>query len=84
MYEGIEGFTSKPGEVYEAVFKQEIPFQSGSYFISLGCTGLDVQGNFSVFHRLYDIAEVNVLSSKQDTVGFIDTGADVSVTKIDG
>ena len=84
MYEGIEGFTAKAGEVYEAVFEQHIPFQTGSYFISLGCTGLDVKGNFSVFHRLYDIAEINVLSSKQDTVGFFDLDANVEVDKLNG
>lgn len=82
MYEGIEGFTAEPGQIYEASFDQEIPFQSGSYFISLGCTGLDVQGNFSVFHRLYDVAEVMVLSSKQDTVGFFDTRSNVQVERL--
>ncbi len=82
MYEGLNGFTGKPGEIYEAEFTQKIPFQSGSYFISLGCTGIDVKGNFSVFHRLYDIAEVNVISSKQDTVGFFDTESDVKVKKL--
>lgn len=82
MYEGIGGFTGKAGDIYEARFEQVIPFQSGSYFISLGCTGLDYQGNFSVFHRLYDIAEVDVLSSKQDTVGFFDTNSEVSIEQL--
>lgn len=81
MYEGLEGFTAKPGEEIEVSFTQEMPFQSGTYFISLGCTGLDVQGNFSVFHRLYDVAEVNVLS-KQDTVGFFDTHSEVTLTHL--
>ncbi len=83
MYEGVEGFTAEPGEVYEASFTQEIPFQSGSYFISLGCTGLDVQGNFSVFHRFYDVAEIMVLSAKQDTVGYFDTHSIVTLEKTD-
>lgn len=83
MFEGIEGFTGKPGEVYEAVFEQELPLQSGSYFLSLGCTGLDYQGNFSVFHRFYDVAQVDVLSSKNDTVGFFDTHSKVDVKKLE-
>lgn len=81
MYEGLEGFTTKPGEIYEASFRQMIPFQGGSYFISLGCTGLDVQGNFSVFHRFYDVAEINVLS-KQDTVGYFDTHTKMKLDKL--
>ena len=82
MYEGIEGFTAEPGEIYEASFRQEIPFQGGSYFISLGCTGLDVQGNFSVFHRFYDVASITVLS-KQDTVGYFVNHSVVLLDKLD-
>lgn len=83
MYEGLEGFTAEPGEVCEISFKQSLPFQSGSYFVSLGCTGLDVAGNFSVFHRLYDVVELSVLS-KQDTVGFFDTHSKLHLTRMNG
>lgn len=81
MYEGIEGFTAKPGEDVTITFTQELPLQTGAYFLSFGCTGLDVKGNFSVFHRLYDIVQINILSSKQDTVGFFDTHSRVSVSR---
>ncbi len=82
MYEGVDGFVAEAGQDYRIVFKQKIPFQSGSYFLSLGCTGLDVKGNFSVFHRLYDIVQVDVITSKDDTVGFFDPQADVQVEKL--
>lgn len=81
MYEGVEGFVAHTGQVYEASFKQKIPFQSGSYFISLGCTGLDVKGNFTVFHRFYDVAEINIVAMK-DTVGFFDTDSKVTIKKV--
>lgn len=81
MYEGIEGFVANQGDDYEIRFRQMIPFQSGSYFISLGCTGLDVKGNFTVFHRFYDVAEINVVSMK-DTVGFFDTDTKIDIQKI--
>ncbi|MGL4546577.1 ABC transporter ATP-binding protein [Eubacterium aggregans] len=81
LYEEVDGFIARPGEVYEASFKQKILFQGGSYFISLGCTGLDVAGNFCVFHRLYDIVELNVMSVK-DTVGYFDTETQLTINKM--
>lgn len=83
MYEGIDGFAAKADEIYEISFKQSIPFQSGSYFISLGCTGLDANGNFMVFHRFYDVVELNVVSLK-DTVGFFDTNTKIEIKKDSG
>lgn len=83
MYEGIDGFAAKTDDIYEVSFKQSIPFQSGSYFISLGCTGLDANGNFMVFHRFYDVVELNVVSLK-DTVGFFDTNTKIEIKKDSG
>lgn len=82
MFEGIDGFKAKKGDVFEASFVQEIALQTGSYFLSLGCTGLDLKGNFTVFHRYYDVLEINVAALK-DTVGFYDMNSKVEITKIE-
>ncbi|MBQ3335136.1 MAG: ABC transporter ATP-binding protein [Eubacteriaceae bacterium] len=81
MFEGMDGFIAKAGETYEVSFKQIIPFQSGNYFISLGCTGIDADGTFIVYHRFYDIIDLKVISEK-DTVGFFDTNTEISINKL--
>lgn len=42
--------------------------QGGVYLLSFGCTGYK-DGDFTVFHRLYDACNITVVSSK-NTVGF--------------
>ena len=49
---------------------QKIDLQGGEYLLSLGCTGYQ-DGMFRVFHRLYDVISLTVVSSR-DTVGFYD------------
>lgn len=51
-------------------FTQKIDLQGGEYLLSLGCTGYQ-DGMFRVFHRLYDVISLTVVSSR-DTVGFYD------------
>lgn len=80
MFEGMEGFKTKPGEVYLVTFRQNIPLQGGYYFVSLGCTGMDLNGNFNVYHRLYDVVEINIVSDK-DTVGYFDLNSEVKIEK---
>lgn len=65
------------GRVKEVVFTQNMSLQGGEYLLSLGVTGYE--GNdFKVYHRLYDVLAVTVVSDK-DTVGFYDMGSKVSV-----
>ena len=52
--------------------------QGGEYLISLGCTGYE--GNdFTVYHRLYDVMGLTVVSSK-NSVGYYDMNSEVKVT----
>ncbi|MEG0978201.1 MAG: ABC transporter ATP-binding protein [Bacilli bacterium] len=81
MYEKMDGFIAKTGDIYSVAFKQPVALQRGSYFLSLGCTGLDSKGNFKVFHRYYDIVELDV-SSPKDIVGFFDMGTQVSIDQL--
>ncbi len=67
----------KAGTVAEVEFTQQMDLQSGTYLISFGCTGYR-DGEFHVFHRLYDACSVTVVSSK-DSVGFYDMNSHVTV-----
>lgn len=69
-YEGENMGVLYPGEIRVATFTQDIFLQGGEYLISLGCTGF-VKGEFHVFHRLYDVCNLTVISSR-DTVGCYD------------
>ena len=77
MFEKKDVPLAKKGEVYEISFKQEMLLQGGEYLLSFGCTGFE-NGEFVVYHRLYDITNIAVIS-EQDTVGTFDTNSVVDV-----
>ena len=51
--------------------------QGGEYLLSLGVTGYEGD-RFQVYHRLYDVLDVTVVSDK-DTVGYFDMDSKVAV-----
>lgn len=65
------------GAVMEAVFTQEMNLQGGEYLISLGLTGYEGD-RFMVYHRLYDVMDITVISDK-NTVGYFDMNSEVTV-----
>lgn len=65
------------GSVKEVVFTQKMSLQGGEYLLSLGVTGY-AGSDFQVYHRLYDVLNVTVISDK-DTVGFYDMESVVEV-----
>jgi len=71
--------SAKAGDSFEITFKQKMMLQGGEYLISLGCTGYE-GSDFKVYHRLYDILGINVISDS-DTVGFYDCDSEVKVIK---
>ncbi len=71
----------KAGEVYEVSFTQEMNLQGGDYLLSLGVTGYE-EDEFTVYHRLYDVLDVTVISDK-NTVGFYDMNSKIEVRKSD-
>ncbi len=79
MFEKMSTGTPEAGEALVATFTQEMNLQGGEYLISLGCVGY-VNGEFTVFHRLYDVFSLTVISSK-DTTGFYDMNSIVTVEK---
>ncbi|MBO6008268.1 MAG: Wzt carbohydrate-binding domain-containing protein, partial [Lachnospiraceae bacterium] len=69
----------KKGDVIEISFTQKMMLQGGEYLISLGVTGFE-NGEFTVYHRLYDILSINVISDS-DTVGFFDSDYRITVKR---
>ena len=79
MFERVETGVVEAGESRIVTYTQRIDLQGGNYLISLGCTGY-VGDEFRVYHRLYDLVGMTVLSDK-DTVGFYDMNSAITVEK---
>ena len=79
MYEGTPVPAMEAGDTAVIVFRQDMALQGGDYLLSLGCTGF-AEGSFHVFHRLYDVLGVTVISEK-NTVGFFDMRSTVTVER---
>lgn len=75
MFEQVNLESVRNGEIKTAVFKQEMLLQGGEYLLSLGCTGFQ-SGEFVVFHRLYDVTNISVISN-HNTVGYFDMKSEV-------
>lgn len=81
MYEKVTPGDVKIGEVYMASFTQEMNLQGGEYLLSVSCTGFE-NGEFTAYHRLYDVVNITVISDK-NTVGFYDMNSKVAIQKVD-
>ena len=78
MYEKADVKGKKEGESQEITFTQKLDLQGGEYLISLGCTGYR-NGEFVVFHRLYDVCSLTVISDR-NTVGYYDMNSKVTLS----
>ncbi|MFI3213231.1 MAG: ABC transporter ATP-binding protein [Eubacteriales bacterium] len=65
------------GERKNITFTQKLDLQGGEYLISFGVTGYEGD-KFEVYHRLYDVLNITVVSDK-NTVGYYDLNAKVVV-----
>ena len=61
MYESADVKPVKNGDEYEVEFSQKMTLQGGEYLLSMSCTGFE-NGEHVVYHRLYDIANITVIS----------------------
>ena len=75
LYEGTDIKPVKKGDVYEVTFTQKMTLQGGEYLLSMSCTGFE-KGEHVVYHRLYDVANITVISNK-NTVGVYDMEPEV-------
>lgn len=82
MFEKVSTGTPKDGDAVIVSFTQKMSLQGGEYLISLGCTGYR-EGEFTVYHRMYDLFNIQVISSK-DTTGYYDMDSDTEVKWIEG
>ena len=79
MYEAADVKPAKPGDIYEVEFRQKMTLQGGDYLLSMSCTSFE-GGVHTVYHRLYDVANITVISNK-NTVGVFDMESEVKVVK---
>ena len=77
MYEHTPVKPQKAGDVRHITFTQVMPLEAGEYMLCLGCTGYK-DGDFTVFHRLYDVCNLTVITDKK-AVGYFDMFSRVSV-----
>ena len=77
MFEKAFLESAAKGEVKTISFSQRIDLQGGEYLLSFGCTGYEGE-EFTVYHRLYDILNMTVVSDK-NTVGYYDMNSTVVV-----
>lgn len=68
----------KSEDIKEITFTQNMNLQGGEYLLSLGCTGYR-EGDFTVYHRLYDICNISVISDK-NSVGYYDMNSVIDIT----
>ena len=71
----------KKGVKKEITFTQKMSLQGGEYLLSFGVTGFE-QNDFTVYHRLYDVLNITVVSDK-NTVGYYDMDTTCKVRDID-
>ena len=77
LFENVKVTRPVDGDMQEVTFTQRMTLQGGEYLLSLGCTGYR-DGEFGVYHRLYDICNITTVSTK-NTVGYYDIESKVSV-----
>lgn len=81
LFEGTDIKPVKKGDVYEVAFTQKMTLQGGEYLLSMSCTGFE-NGEHVVYHRLYDVVNITVISNK-NTVGVYDMEPEVEVVLVD-
>ncbi|MCR5398513.1 MAG: ABC transporter ATP-binding protein [Lachnospiraceae bacterium] len=77
MYERAFLSPVKAGDKKKVTFTQDMNLQGGEYLLSFGTTGYE-KDDFVVYHRLYDVINLTVISDK-DTVGYYDMNSVITV-----
>ena len=79
LYGNCETGLCKAGEDYIVSFAQNIHLRSGEYLLSFGCTGYG-NDEVIVYHRLYDVCNFLVISSRE-AVGYFDPESEIVMEK---
>ena len=80
MQEGINTGSYEAGDWVTVSFQAKFPFQNQPFFLSLGCTRFNQQGDLEVSHRLYDVLCVETIGAKV-TNGFFDMDTKVQIVR---
>ena len=70
----------KNGDEYTVEFTQKMNLQGGEYLLSMSCQPALNRGEHVVYHRLYDVTNITVISNK-NTVGVYDMESQVKAEK---
>ena len=77
MYEHSPVTPKYAGDIQMITFTQKMSLEAGEYMLCLGCTGFS-HGSFTVFHRLYDVCNLTVITDKK-AVGYFDMFSKVTI-----
>lgn len=80
MYEDFNTGEVHPGDVRVISFTQRMDLKGNEYLLCLGCTGFK-DGDFEVYHRLYDVCLIRVASGRA-MVGFFDMRTRIDYTGV--
>lgn len=75
IIEKVDTKVIEEGQIVEISFTQKMILQGGQNLLLLGCTGYEGD-NLVVYHRLYDICCINIISDKT-TVGYCDLDSSI-------
>ena len=77
MAEKVNVPAMKKGDIKTITFTQDMYLHSNEYLLSLGVTGFE-NGDFVVYHRLYDACNIMVISDKTP-LGIVDLNSDIVI-----
>ncbi len=80
MFNDIVTGSFKKGDKIVVSFEQNMPLYGGPFFLSFAATHFTADGSLQVYHRLYDVLSIDVLTDKNN-VGFIDLDTNISITE---
>ncbi len=80
MFNNILTGSYKKGDSIVVSFNQTMPLYGGPFFLSFAATHFDLDGSLQVYHRLYDILTIEVLTDRAN-VGFIDLDSVISISE---
>lgn len=80
IIEQVDTGIVQKGQIVQISFTQRMILQGGQNLLQLGCTGYEGD-NLAVYHRLYDICCMNIISDKT-TVGYCDLDSTVELDNV--
>lgn len=80
MLENLDTGEVDVNDIIIVTFSQKMTLQGGPYFISFGCTGFGKDGSLEVYHRIYDVVNIEILASKVSN-GYFDLNSKIDIVR---